>query len=167
MISMSPRYPSAIRGSRGVGIGALAGLVGGAAEIAWVLLYASLSGTDAAAVARGVVGSLSPLMAASPLAVGLGLAIHMVLAVALGVIITLLVGALLPRVSATARSVVVVAALVVVWAVNFLVVLPLVHPQFVDLLPYGVSLASKVLFGLSAAAVLRVADRTGAAGARN
>ena len=164
MIFTSPRHPSAMRG---IGIGALAGLVGGAAEVAWVSLYASLSGADATAVARGVVGSLSPAMAASPVAVALGLAIHMVLAVALGVVITLSVGALLPRwVPATARALVVVAALVVVWAVNFLVVLPLVHPQFVDLLPYGVSLASKVLFGLAAAAVLCIAERTGAAGAR-
>jgi len=152
---------------RGIGIGALAGLVGGAAEVAWVLLYASLSDADAAAVARGVVASLSPLMAASPLAVGFGLTIHMVLALALGVVVTLSMGALLPRrVSDTVRSAVVVAVLVAVWAVNFLVVLPVVHPQFVALLPYGASLASKVLFGLAAAVVLRVSDGAGAGDAR-
>jgi hypothetical protein len=40
-----------------------------------------------------------------------------------------------------------------VWAVNFFVVLPQVNPAFVHLPPYGVTLISKLLFGLAAARV--------------
>ena len=50
------------------------------------------------------------------------------------------------------------AALFVVWAVNFLVVLPLVSPQFVDAVPYTVSLFSKVLFGITAAGIFQWAQ---------
>jgi hypothetical protein len=42
-----------------------------------------------------------------------------------------------------------------VWAINFFVVLPLISPAFVTLVPYPVSLVSKLLFGVAAAAVLR------------
>ena len=48
--------------------------------------------------------------------------------------------------------------LLAVWSANFLVVLPYLNPGFVQLLPYGVTLLSKLLFGLSAAAIFR-ADR--------
>jgi hypothetical protein len=49
----------------------------------------------------------------------------------------------------------VILALAAVWAVNFLIVLPYINPEFVRLLPYSVTLLSKLLFGLSAATVLR------------
>jgi hypothetical protein len=42
-----------------------------------------------------------------------------------------------------------------VWAVNFFVVLPVINPQFVDLVPYAISLVSKVLFGVAAAGTLQ------------
>ncbi len=38
---------------------------------------------------------------------------------------------------------------------NFFVVLPAVSPTFVNLVPYSVSLISKLLFGLAAAEILR------------
>jgi hypothetical protein len=47
------------------------------------------------------------------------------------------------------------AALAIVWGFNFFVLLPLISPDFVHLVPYPVSLASKLLFGLAAAEVLR------------
>mgnify|MGYP001554809963 CR=1 FL=1 len=46
-------------------------------------------------------------------------------------------------------------ALGAVWSFNFLVVLPLLDPGFLVLLPLAVTLASKLLFGVGAAAVLR------------
>ena len=46
-------------------------------------------------------------------------------------------------------------ALAGVWAINFFVVLPIVSPAFVHVVPYAVSLTSKLLFGVAAAAVLR------------
>jgi hypothetical protein len=50
------------------------------------------------------------------------------------------------------------AALAIVWAVNFLVVLPLVSPQFVDVVPYAVSFLSKLLFGVAAARTFQLAE---------
>ncbi len=47
------------------------------------------------------------------------------------------------------------AGLVGVWAVNFFVVLPIVSPDFVHIVPYAVSLTSKLLFGVAAAEVVR------------
>ena len=41
--------------------------------------------------------------------------------------------------------------LAAVWAVNFLVVLPVLSPDFVTLLAYPVTLISKLMFGLAAA----------------
>jgi hypothetical protein len=47
-----------------------------------------------------------------------------------------------------------VAALVGVWALNFLFVLPAVNPSFVTLMPYAATLLSKALFGAVMATVL-------------
>jgi len=47
------------------------------------------------------------------------------------------------------------AALFYVWAINFFVVLPFVSPAFTSIVPYAVSLASKLLFAVAAAEVVR------------
>jgi hypothetical protein len=47
-------------------------------------------------------------------------------------------------------------SLAIVWAINFFVVLPAISPGFVHLLPYAVTLTSKLAFGVAAAATLRV-----------
>jgi len=47
-----------------------------------------------------------------------------------------------------------VVALSGVWAINFFVVLPTLNPVFVTLMPYGITLISKMLFGLAMAGVL-------------
>ncbi|MFI4923069.1 MAG: hypothetical protein ACHP6J_05090, partial [Burkholderiales bacterium] len=54
-----------------------------------------------------------------------------------------------------ASVIITVAALIVVWAVNFLVVLPVVNPSFVTLMPYEITLVSKALFGAAMAWSLR------------
>lgn len=50
---------------------------------------------------------------------------------------------------------VVVTALVGDWAFNFLLLLPLINPDFVQIVPYPVSFLSKLFFGLAPAEVLR------------
>jgi hypothetical protein len=47
------------------------------------------------------------------------------------------------------------AALAGVWATNFFVVLPIVGAAFIHLVPYAISLSSKLLFGAAAAEVVR------------
>lgn len=162
---MKRRSFQAVRASRGstqFGTGAMVGLAGGAAEIAWVCLYASLSGAEAAAVARGVTQSVLPLAPASA-SVVVGIVIHMVLAVILGIAVTVLVRSFLRLRSAPAEWLTVSGALVALWGINFLIILPVINPAFVGLLPYGATLTSKVLFGLTAAAVLQVHRCTGRA----
>jgi hypothetical protein len=43
-------------------------------------------------------------------------------------------------------------SLAAVWAINFFIVLPVISPGFVHLLPYAITLASKLAFGVAAAA---------------
>jgi hypothetical protein len=136
--------------------GVLAGAAGGLAEVAWVSLYAAATGGDAAILAHGVTtaGGVTALLPASPVA--LGAAVHMTLAVMLGVALSGVWAALRrgsPRLSNPYPFM--LAALAGVWAINFFVVLPIVSPAFVHIVPYAVSLTSKLLFGVAAATVLQ------------
>jgi len=136
--------------------GAIAGAAGGLAEVAWVSVYAGLTGASAAAVSRGVttaVGATAPLPNDAAM---LGILIHMAIAVALGVALAAAWHGL-ARIwpSGRPRYAFVLATLAAVWGLNFFVILPIVSPDFVHLVPYAVSLVSKLLFGLAAAEALR------------
>ena len=136
--------------------GAVAGAAGGLAEIAWVSLYAGMTGGDPATLARGVTtaAGVSALLPASPVA--LGVAVHMTLAVALGIALASAWRAMRQYQPALTNPYpVMLAALAGVWAINFFVVLPIVSPAFVHMVPYAVSLTSKLLFGAAAAATVR------------
>ena len=136
--------------------GVIAGVAGGLAEIAWVALYAEATGGNASALAQGVTtaSGVSALLPASP--VGLGIAVHMALAVMLGVALAFAWRAFSASRGGPANPhPFMLAALAGVWAVNFIVVLPIVSPAFVTWCPIAVSLTSKLLFGLAAAEVLR------------
>lgn len=137
-------------------LGVTAGLAGGAAEVLWVTVYGAIAGTPVSAVARGVATALFPALGTLPYIAAIGVALHMLLAVALGIAVVAAFRApLLRRVGAWPQSMLVVLALGAVWSFNFLVVLPQLDPAFLTLLPMVVTLASKLLFGVSAAAVLR------------
>jgi len=136
--------------------GVLAGAAGGLAEIVWVSFYATISGGNAANLARGVTvaAGVSAMLPAAP--VTMGIAVHMALAMLLGIALAFLWQALARRaVGVNSLTAVVLAALVAVWAVNFFVILPAISPPFIALIPYPVSLISKLLFGLAAAETLR------------
>ena len=96
------------------------------------------------------IGATSPAAA--------GLAIHMAIAAMLGMAVA---AALAPmRLRGATLYAVLTGALAAVWAVNFLIVLPLVNPAFVGIVPMAVSFVSKLLFGVAAAASLQVSART-------
>ncbi len=136
--------------------GAIAGTAGGLAEIAWVTLYAGLTGLDPTVMARSVTtaAGVSALLPAYPATLGIG--VHMLLAATLGVALTLAWRTLSARRAGKANPYAfMLTALAGVWAMNFFVVLPIVGPSFVHLLPYAVSLTSKLLFGAAAAEVVR------------
>jgi hypothetical protein len=135
--------------------GVLAGAAGGLAEIAWVSLYAGVTGADPAVLARGVTtaAGVTALLPVSPVALGIG--VHMALAVMLGVVLTFGWQALAARRGLANPYPFMLAALAGVWAVNFFVVLPIASPAFVHIVPYAVSLTSKLLFGVAAAGIVR------------
>jgi hypothetical protein len=139
--------------------GVIAGTAGGLAEIAWVTVYAGVTGGNAAIVARHVT-TAAGLSALFPgLSAALGVTLHMTLAVGLGIALAFGWRAFSAKHADAANPFpVMIAALAGVWAVNFLVVLPIVSPSFVHLMPYSVSLISKMLFGLAAAEAFRRQD---------
>ncbi|HSP49207.1 MAG TPA: hypothetical protein VLN61_03290, partial [Pseudolabrys sp.] len=61
----------------------IAGAAGGLAEVIWVSLYAAVTGGDAAIVARGVTTAVGVTALLPESAVGMGVTVHMVLAVLL------------------------------------------------------------------------------------
>lgn len=141
---------------KAVYFGAIAGAVGGLAEIAAVAVYSAGIGSHPSIVARGVTAAagLGLLMPASPVA--MGIFVHMTIAVVLGVTLSFAWKVVRPHFSTGAMLFpYMLAALTGVWAVNFYLLLPAVSPAFIHLMPYPVSLASKLLFGVVAAAVLR------------
>jgi hypothetical protein len=139
-----------------IGRGVLAGAAGGLAEIVWVSLYATATGANAASVAHGVTtaAGVSALLPEAPVA--MGIAFHMTLAVLLGIALAGLWQALAPRLhGVTGLYAVLLATLATIWAINFFVVLPLISPAFAHIVPYSVSLMSKLLFAVAAAEILR------------
>jgi hypothetical protein len=138
-----------------IGRGVAAGAAGGIAEIIWVFLYATVTHADAASLARGVTTAtgLNSLLQGNSAA--FGVAIHMMFAVALGIVLAFSWTALSRRSPKRLNPYAVMpVALTGVWAINFLIVLPLVDTDFVQIVPYPVSLISKLLFGLAAAVAL-------------
>lgn len=88
----------------------------------------------------------------------IGIRIHIALAALLGIAAAIATRSAADDLYGTTLYGAVTAALVVVWIVNFFVVLPVINPQFVNLVPYLASFASKVLFGLAAAGTLQAAQ---------
>jgi len=90
-------------------------------------------------------------------AVIVGVTVHMTIAVALGISLAFAWQSITSRRTLTIGLFrFMTVALAGVWAVNFFVILPAVSPTFVSLVPYPVSLVSKLLFGLAAAGVFRL-----------
>ncbi len=142
------------KSSKMLSVGALAGLAGGLAEILWIALYSNLSGSEAAIVARGVTQSLFPQITTLSSSLSLGIAIHMALAIILGIAILIFVRSFLPKTApAMLEPLMVIGLLALVWVINFFVILPVVNPSFVTLVPYSISLISKLLFGISSALI--------------
>jgi hypothetical protein len=94
-----------------------------------------------------------------------GVAIHMVIALMLGIAVVLAIRSLTPtRRQTYLEPIIIVGLLVGIWAFNFFAVLPRINPGFITLIPYGASFASKVLFGIAAASVLQATSEPVATG---
>ncbi len=136
-----------------IAAGTAIGLAGGLTEVLVVGAYSRVAGIDAA----GVAGAIATAIRVDPGSAIAGLAVHMVLSAGLGV--ALLAAAkgsgLLRTGSASLAYGWALIALGAIWGLNFLVVLPIVSPAFVYMMPYSVTLASKLMFALAAVATLR------------
>lgn len=137
----------------------LAGLCGGLAEILWVQLYSLLAGQSSVVVAREVTASFSSSLAQTAAAPEIGVLIHLVLSVFVALIYARLVWLPFtqrrgPGVSLAVAS----GVLACIWVINFLLLLPLVNATFISLLPYSVTLGSKLLFGAAMAEVFQLAQ---------
>jgi len=159
MLFSKPNWPVFSGSSKIWLTGTIAGIAGGAAEVSWIAIYANLSGSEAAIVARGITQTVFPQLVAPDAAIPLGIAIHMGLAIALGIAISALVRThLAPSLPAIFEPVAVVGLLVGIWGINFFLILPAINPAFVTLVPYTASLISKISFGAAAALVFRLMD---------
>ena len=138
-------------GKTSVSIVLMAGVVGGMAEVLWIVAATMVLSTDGWAISRAVATTVIPDLAASSIAPWVGLLIHFLLSIALA---TVFVRALSRRLGAAILFLAALAALAAVWVFNFLLLLPLINPAFVALLPHPVTLISKLLFGVAMAAVL-------------
>ena len=129
-------------------LGLGAGIAGGLAEILWISVYAAGAGVAAVSVARGVAEAVG--LGGAPGAATMGVVLHMALAALLGVaVIATLVSLPVRWRSWQIEVTVALIALAAVWAFNFLVFLPVLSPEFVNIVPMPVSFASKLLFGLA------------------
>ena len=135
--------------------GLAAGLAGGLAEIGWIGLYDLAGGVSSRAVAGEIARTLGLGGSTWMPAAATGVLIHMLAAVVLGIVLAAALHLPRTRIAIPAVEVmVVVSFLALIWGFNFHLLGPDVAPGFVALLPDSVSLVSKLLFGLSAAAVL-------------
>jgi len=131
--------------------GLLMGLAGGLAEVVFIWGYMIGCGREPAAIARAVAAAVH-LAPSAPL----GVAVHMGLSLALGIgLAGVWADMRSPSPKAMQAYLFMTAALIVVWSFNFLVLLPSLSPAFLALLPYPVTFASKLLFGLAGSPVLQ------------
>jgi hypothetical protein len=133
----------------------LAGLAGGLAEIFWIGIYSTVTHAGGLEISRQITASMLPAWSESSIAPILGMCIHLALSVVLAFLSCRLL--MEPAMRRFGQAVVLpscMAVLAGVWAINFLVILPVINPAFVTLLPFLVTFASKQLFGLAMGAVL-------------
>ena len=130
---------------------ALAGLAGGFAEVAWVAVYAAVTGQSGWNVAREITVTVFGSPVGGAWAPWLGLATHFALALALAAGFAYTFRNLLRIAEAGFDELIAASILVLcaIWAMNFFVLLPRINPAFVALLPLPVTLASKMLFGIA------------------
>lgn len=127
-----------------------AGLAGGIAEILWVMTWSALTPLQASVVAREITHSVFPGMEQTGIAIETGLIIHLAISAVLGVVFAWTAGRFLARnygnPGLLAGGIVLLA---LIWAINFLLVLPALNPAFVTLMPASITFVSKILFGLA------------------
>ena len=138
----------------------LAGLAGGVMEIVWITFYSSLTSTSAANIARQISATVMPFAMDQGRMLTFGVGVHLFLSIMLAaVFVGVLYGPVVRRFGARGVFISGLTTLSAVWAVNFFVLLPVLNPAFPLLMPYAVTLTSKLLFGAAMTWVLNGRSR--------
>ncbi len=127
-----------------------AGIAGGMAEIFWISIYSQFSSVSAVNVARQISATVLPVTVDSSYAPLFGILIHLILSLVLAVAFTKTI--LKPIVMRYGTKGIMLSSfttLGIVWAVNFLIILPVLNSSFTLLMPATVTLISKLLFGVA------------------
>lgn len=133
----------------------LAGLAGGVTEIVWVSVYSVLTPISSVEVARQIAATVLPALSDSAYGSTMGVVIHLLLSVILAVFFVLIVlRPVLRQFDSWNITLLSLAALTLVWAVNFLIILPVINPGFITIMPGVVTLISKLLFGFTMGVIL-------------
>jgi hypothetical protein len=133
----------------------LAGLAGAMAEVIWVGLFCALTPLSGAEVLRQITASIFPAIAGSTWSPALGLLLHFALGVVVAYAFGVLIWQNLARRAGTGTTLATaLAVLAMIWALNFLALLPFINAEFIRLMPYTVTFASKVMFAIAMAATL-------------
>jgi hypothetical protein len=109
-----------------------------------------VSPLHATEVAREVTVSVLPALGSSSMSVSMGIAIHLALSVSLAAAYLLTIGSIVEKYYGPGGQLIAgMLTLTVVWAVNFMLVLPVVNPAFILLVGYPVAFVSKIMFGIA------------------
>lgn len=125
----------------------IAGLAAGLAEAVWVMLYGSLASVDGRRVAREVITTVYPGLAAEPIAPYSGMALHFALSIAIAWVFYLVLASLFASPRRSQVLLVSVCGLAGIWAMNFFWILPNLNPAMANAVPKALSLVSKLSFG--------------------
>ena len=135
----------------------IAGLLGGLSEVVWISLYSLATNIQLSDIGSAITATIFPSSIEFYLAPLMGLAIHMILSILLAFGFGLLLLPLIEQVvysKATTILFTSIITLVIVWKVNFFLLLPIWNPEFISLIPMSITLISKILFGLTMGIVL-------------
>lgn len=135
----------------------LAGIAGAMAEVMWVALCSAFTPLSGNEVLRQITASVIPAMADSAWAPTLGLVLHLALGMAVAYVFGLLIWQTFTRRMGAGTTLgTALLVLAAIWTFNFFVLLPVVNAEFVGLMPYAVTFASKAMFGIAMATVLNL-----------
>jgi len=138
----------------------LAGLAGGLSEILCIGVYSAVTHSGGFEIARQITASVLPTWADLSIARLSGVVIHLALSVVLAFLCcTVCIEPVARRFGHAGILLSSMVVLVCVWGINFLVILPVINPAFVTLLPFLVTLLSKMLFGLTMGSVFSLGLR--------
>ena len=134
----------------------LAGLLAGAAEVVWIMFYGALTAVDTRGVAREVIVTVYPELATNPIAPYAGIVLHFALSIAIACVFYMAITAGFGDLHRNQMLIASICALAGIWGMNFFWILPNLNPAMAHIVPKVVSLASKLLFGISMGLVLPV-----------